>query len=99
METDDYNELTKDTGFSSRHISHIMKQCTGLTLKETITKLKMERAVHLLSETTLTVSEVADALGYSDIYTFSKLFKRYYGYSPSKIRVPEVKGAAPSASI
>jgi AraC-like DNA-binding protein len=82
----DYDEAVGHTGLSARSVSALMKRHTGLTLKETITKLRMERAAHLLGETSMSVTEVADALAYSDIYTFSKLFKRYYGYSPSEAR-------------
>ncbi|MDQ6420568.1 AraC family transcriptional regulator [Paenibacillus sp. LHD-117] len=85
-ETIDYEVLAASAGLTSRYVSFLMKRHTGLTLKETISKLRMERAVHLLTETAMTVTEVAEALAYSDIYTFSKLFKRYYGYAPSEAR-------------
>ncbi|MHA6483503.1 helix-turn-helix domain-containing protein [Paenibacillus sp. strain BS8-2] len=81
-----YETVVAASGLSARYVSALMKRHTGLTLKETISKLRMERAAHLLGETAMTVSEVAEALAYSDIYTFSKLFKRYYGHSPSEAR-------------
>lgn len=82
----DYEALGESVGFTPRYVSRMMKKFTGISLKETVTKLRMERAIHLLTETTMTVTEVSHALGYSDIYTFSKLFKRYYGFSPTKLR-------------
>jgi|GEM_PF-244181 AraC-like DNA-binding protein len=82
----DYEAVAAPSGLTARYVSSLMKRHTGLTLKETISKLRMERAVHLLEETAMTVTEVADALAYADIYTFSKLFKRYYGYPPSDAR-------------
>ncbi|MBM7564014.1 AraC family transcriptional regulator [Paenibacillus sacheonensis] len=85
-ESADYEALAASAGSSPRSVSRLMKTHTGLTLKETITKLRMERAVHLLNETTMTVTEVSAAIGYSDIYTFSKLFKRHYGISPTAMR-------------
>lgn len=82
----DYDAVVAQSGLSARYVSSLMKRHTGLTLKETITKLRMERAAHLLCETSMSVTEVAEALAYSDIYTFSKLFKRYHGCSPSEAR-------------
>lgn len=82
----DYEALAASVGLTPRYVSALMKRHTGLSLKETITKLRMERAIHLLSETAMSVTEVSDALAYSDIYTFSKLFKRFYGYAPTTIR-------------
>lgn len=89
----DYEAVTAPSGLTARYVSALMKQHTGLTLKETITKLRMERAVHLLTETAMSVTEVAEALAYTDIYTFSKLFKRYYGYSPTDAKA---RRAAPA---
>lgn len=86
-EPSDYKVLAAATGLSPRYLSLILKRYSGLSLKETITKLRMERAVHLLNETTMTITDVSEALGYADIYTFSKLFKRYYGVSPSGVRL------------
>jgi AraC-like DNA-binding protein len=85
-ESIEYRKISETVGYSPRYISKLMKQYTGLTLKEMITKLRMERAVHLVTETTMSITEVSFALGYHDIYTFSKLFKRYYGFSPSVLR-------------
>ena len=31
-----------------------------------------------------TIIEIAESIGYSDVYYFSKNFKKYYGISPSK---------------
>lgn len=82
----DYHALAAAVELTPRYLSSILKRYSGLSLKETITKLRMERAMHLLTETTMTVTEVSAALAYSDIYTFSKLFKRYYGFSPTSMR-------------
>ncbi len=46
--------------------------------------LKMKRASELLRSGEYTVSEVSEAVGCSDVYYFSKLFKRTYGVSPKK---------------
>ncbi|HBI1921661.1 TPA: AraC family transcriptional regulator, partial [Enterococcus faecalis] len=38
----------------------------------------------LLKNDSLSVKEVAKTVGYEDAYHFSKLFKKYYGKSPSQ---------------
>ena len=40
-------------------------------------------AIKLLSENKLSVSEIAEAVGYTDTFTFSKAFKRHFNQSPS----------------
>jgi len=51
-----------------------------------IIRMRIERAEHLLVHTGMNVTEVADALGYRDIFFFSRQFKQYTGKSPSEIR-------------
>ncbi|MFD2611467.1 helix-turn-helix domain-containing protein [Paenibacillus gansuensis] len=82
-ETIEYQQLAASVGYSPRYISKLMKDNTGLSLKETITKLRLERGLQLLTETAMSVTEISIALGYKDIYTFSKLFKRHYGFPPT----------------
>jgi AraC-like DNA-binding protein len=38
------------------------------------------------------IGEIADAVGYSDLYTFSKMFKRHLGISPKKFRELDLLG-------
>jgi AraC-like DNA-binding protein len=47
---------------------------------------RIEKAMELLSSHSMSVSEIADALGYSDIYIFSAQFKKFTGLSPSAFR-------------
>jgi AraC-like DNA-binding protein len=47
---------------------------------------RIHRAQRLLRETDLTVKAVGEALGYSDIYFFSRQFKQVAGRSPTEYR-------------
>ena len=49
----------------------------------------MERAKYLLKNTNLKAYEIGYKLGYSDKNYFSKLFKSYFGKSPSESRSME----------
>ena len=55
----------------------------GTTPYKKLTEIRMNRALLLLLEKR-SVSEVAESVGFSDIYSFSRAFKSYYGKSPSK---------------
>ncbi|GJM79987.1 hypothetical protein HMSSN139_24830 [Paenibacillus sp. HMSSN-139] len=46
----------------------------------------MQRAGQLLDLTGLSVKEIAGAVGLSDPYYFSRLFKKIMGYSPTEYR-------------
>jgi AraC-like DNA-binding protein len=58
-------------------------QCTPL---EYIRKVKVERAEELLQETDLNISQIANLLHYSSLYSFSRSFKTIKGVSPQKYR-------------
>ena len=47
---------------------------------------KMEYAKGMLLYSNESVAEISDRAGYSDIAYFSKMFKKYTGYSPSEYR-------------
>jgi len=82
----DIHDLAAETGLAPRYLSSLFKRYTGLSLKEYRTRLRMERARTLLSETRLSVTEVAGAVGYAELYSFSRQFKLYYGIPPSEAR-------------
>lgn len=78
-----HEKLANLVELSPRYLSGIFKKQKGYSLKEFITRQRMDRAKVILTETNMTVSQVAEAVGYSDIYFFSKLFKRLHGFPPS----------------
>lgn len=58
----------------------------GLSPKQYLLKLRMNRAIELLTENALTVKEVSFSCGFSDEKYFSRVFKKRYGYPPSEMR-------------
>jgi AraC-like DNA-binding protein len=43
----------------------------------------------LLIETDLTISQIADALGYRDVYFFSRQYKQVFGIPPTAVRASD----------
>ncbi len=76
-------ELAKLVNLSPDHLTKIFKQETGITLIEYIINKKMKLAKKLLNSD-YTTSEVAQMVGYSDNATFSRAYKKFYGYPPSR---------------
>lgn len=66
------------------YISEAFKQKTGVPFVGYLTIVKMERSMHLLREGKLKVYEVGDAMGFKDVEYFSRLFKKYTGFSPTE---------------
>ncbi|MBD0379682.1 response regulator transcription factor [Paenibacillus sedimenti] len=68
------------------YLSHLFKQQTKINFIDYVMKQRMEEAKKLLSTTALSISNIADRLGYNDLSYFSNTFKKYVGQSPSEYR-------------
>ncbi|MET3208437.1 UNVERIFIED_CONTAM: AraC family transcriptional regulator of arabinose operon [Paenibacillus sp. PvR008] len=79
-------DLAARAGLSPRYFSIKFKELLGVSAQSHIINMRIERAQHLLLHAGMNVTEVAEALGYRDIFFFSRQFKQYTGKSPSEIR-------------
>lgn len=78
--------LAGQAGLSVNHFIRKFKQITGLTPKQYILRLKMEKAVRLLEYSDMTVSQIAEAIHFPDIHSFSKAFKKRFKESPGSYK-------------
>lgn len=79
-------ELAARAQLSTRYFSLKFKTMIGEPVQTYLIRSRIERAEHLLKYAGMTVTEVADALGYRDVFFFSRQFKKHTGKSPSEIR-------------
>lgn len=78
-------EAAQQIGYSPDHLTRLCKKYAGCSFKHYMDKLKMSMAVRMIVFDHKKISETADALGYRDVTSFSRAFKRLYGYSPSAL--------------
>lgn len=79
-------ELAALAGLSPSHFSALFTRATGLGAVEYVKRLRSARARELLITTDDTVAEIAQAVGYSDAFYFSRQFRAVNGTSPSQYR-------------
>ncbi|WP_251388870.1 AraC family transcriptional regulator [Mediterraneibacter agrestimuris] len=79
-------ELSVFFNYSERQIQRIIKTSTGMSFSENIQKLKMNRAARLLANPDLSVTAIAEELGYADAGNFRYIFKKYYSITPVEFR-------------
>lgn len=77
-------ELADFSALSLRQLQRIFKEKLDTTPTNFITTLKMEEAAKLLMISDSNISEIAYALGFSDPAYFTRIFKKYFGKSPSE---------------
>lgn len=78
-------ELAEMSGISYRYFETLFRRKYGITPKEYLLSMKMERAKELLAEGLL-IRDIALLLGYRDIYHFGKIFTAKTGYTPTEYR-------------
>lgn len=60
---------------------------TGMNVPAYITKLRMEKAMRLMRECPdCLIGDIADQCGYQDVAYFSRVFRQYYGMTPTQAR-------------
>ena len=78
--------LSKNMYLSPVYISKIFKEVMGDSPINYLIQIRLSKAKELLEDSKLSIKSIAKMVGYDDPYYFSKLYKKYYGTSPSKAR-------------
>ena len=80
------HEVAKKNHVSPNYLSYLFKKNTGHNLWEYVIKLRMEDSREMILNTDLRRYEIAERVGYESPEHFSKIFKKYYGISPSELK-------------
>ena len=75
--------ISNEIGISRVHLHRKLKELTNLTTRDLIRNIRLKQAAELITIKGLTVSEVAFAVGFANVNSFSVAFKELYGVSPT----------------
>ena len=78
------NEISFQLGFSKSYVKSQFKKQTGTSIIQFYINLKIDKAKKMLSQQKYSVSEIADSLGFSSVYYFSRQFKMHTDMSPTE---------------
>src|SRR5690606_40213174 len=76
-------ELADLAGVTPNYISVIFKEVVGYTPIQYLHQLRINTAINLLKNTSMTIHEIAEYLGYYDQSYFNRMFKKWMGTNPS----------------
>jgi YesN/AraC family two-component response regulator len=79
-------DLAKQFYLNSNYCCYLFSKFTGMTFSEYVTDIRMKEAARLLQYHHFTIVEIAKKSGYPDYFYFNKVFKKYYGVTPSDYR-------------
>jgi AraC-like DNA-binding protein len=85
-------QLARRAGYSVDHFSRVFLKVTGARPQDYIIRAKVERARQLLAESELTIGMIAEALGFRDIFFFSRQFRQRTGQTPTEFRRGQRRG-------
>lgn len=69
-----------------QRFSRLFRQTAGTSYRDFCLSARLDRARHLLTETPMTVTAIADALGYTDVCLLSRQMRARFGESPRELR-------------
>jgi len=86
-ETETIQTLAQRVGLNTTKLKAIFKKECGSTIFEYVHQLRMKKALMLLCDTRMSISEVAQEVGYKSLSAFSAAFRKTTGVTPSQVRV------------
>jgi len=83
------NELATLADMSRSHLCHQFRTFFDTNISQYVIRKRMAVAQRLLFNVEMRLGKIAEEVGYSDIYQFSKQFKKTFGVSPSLYRTQQ----------
>ncbi|WP_339719964.1 AraC family transcriptional regulator [uncultured Paraglaciecola sp.] len=83
------DELADMAGVSRSYLCHQFRSFFNTSISQYVIRKRMSIAQRLLFNAQLRLGNIASEVGYTDIYQFSKQFKKTFGVSPSKYRAQQ----------
>lgn len=85
------SELSRSLNLERTYFSALFKEKTGKSPQTYLTELRLSRGAELITRYGLSPTEASGAVGYSDLFSFSRMFKRRYGISPTEYKQNYIK--------
>ncbi len=80
-------ELSSLFHYSGKQLGRIVSKYAGMSFKDLTLKLKMGKSAKMLTETNLSINQISEAVGYSNLSSFCRAFNKYFGTPPQKFRL------------
>lgn len=79
-------QIASHTGVSAIYLNRIFKLSTGKTLSEYLNDYRTAQSLPMLADTSDTINRISEAVGYNDVRSYIRFFKKFYGMTPSEYR-------------
>lgn len=73
-------------GLEAKYFSTFFRRKTGISFTAWVAQLRVDRAKNMMQERDHTITQVALAVGFRDLRTFQRAFKRHTGMTPRSFK-------------
>ncbi|KAB7670774.1 helix-turn-helix domain-containing protein [Bacillus sp. B1-b2] len=80
------DHLSAITHLHPNYLHRIFKESTGCTIIDYLTKIRIEKAKMLITQTDIPITKISSFVGMNSSQYFSKVFKKYTGTTPTALR-------------
>ncbi|MHA6484869.1 helix-turn-helix domain-containing protein [Paenibacillus sp. strain BS8-2] len=81
-----FQEMAKEIGISYSYMRKIVFEMTGKSLIDYLNHLRIEKAKELLTESNLSIMQIAAEVGYYNVQSFNRFFRKFEGMPPSSYK-------------
>lgn len=81
-----FEEMAKEIGISYSYMRKIAFEMTGMSLIDYLNQLRIEQAKRLLLESKLNIAQIALEVGYMNVQSFNRFFRKFEGMPPSSYK-------------
>jgi AraC-like DNA-binding protein len=84
-------KVARAVNISANHLSEKFKQVAGVNFVDYVARTRFEKALVLLHDVDLRISEIAFEVGFQSLSQFNRVFKKLAGRSPTQYRATRSK--------
>lgn len=92
-------DMSRLVALERSYFCRTFKAAIGVSPKEYLTKLRLDKARYFLTETTLPIAKISERVGFQSFSSFSRLFTTHYQQSPSQYRKSFLKEESESSCL
>lgn len=79
-------QIAASVGVSPIYLNKLFKLSTGKTLSEYLNYYRIQQSLPMLTDSDSTVSRISEAVGYNDVRSYIRFFKKFYTMTPNEYR-------------
>jgi AraC-like DNA-binding protein len=87
-----FEDMAAQLGISYSYMRKIVREATGKSVLDTINRFRIQEAKNLLLDRNMTISQIAGAVGYRNVQSLNRYFKKFEGVTPLEYRLANHAG-------